>query len=1110
MNKERKISPPPRNTEPLRGNFFTRAWASWFEEIHAFIQSIVSTHVSETGSEVHGLGTISTHDEDEYATTIEFNELAAIPKSSRVVTNFAQLEQYVTELDGACGDVDIAGKIELPYFYTIPENVNIRFFSMCGYFSGSGQLLTFEKMFTALPDHKIFEDGLSVTGLEYAYVEWCGALGDGATDDSAAINRTFYLAYQVRLMAKTYACANTVIMLSGISRSFEGVGKSLSQLLWTGADGGTLFRQRGNILSTIEKIWFNGGNTHASPEAEKHGADICYDMPGYTAPTYTCSIIEGSDVVTIVDVGGTTWGLDDGVTLGGAVTGTGIPSGASMVEILSLTEVKISAAATATSGSARIQFIVDTATQHDNKINYCRIDNTRAVETANALRLADTEYVAEGRLQASTQCDGIVFNGCFIVNSYRTVRIGGNVTFNIRFDNCIFSPYNGNSFFKTGAITDGDPVLLIADTSRIKVGMKVSGTGIPSGALVESLVENTSVTLDQDASENGSAQIIQFTEGINAESSIEVLARSANIQLNNCQFLSGAEAAVNIRCPTLAHIVRDNISGGVFITGGQTEISGRLFYGADDTSFLSTAPLTISDFYLGFANSPISRYFEINYSTGIGTTTDENGTFLLHYGMSLIATGIPVGAIVDSITDDFTFVTDKIIADKTGDTTDGSAVVTGIGDTSALVVGMISTGSGIQAGTIINSIDSTTQITLSLPATATDTTTMGFSFSGTIGFTHSAILYKQHGAVELRNGQYSCQEALGAAFNFSPPGTAGVNGGVITAISGVYEGVTFLVSGGATLNRIDPDGNLSFLNGKFEISKYGNTTFLGTQNIFSGDMFIGGEIQLDNNEPIKSKKVDGTSIEVFNYNNSDTLDIGKGSVAGTNIYGTNGVRRIAIDNSGQVSVGAADPAAKLDVRETNGAEIVAGRTNNVAAESAPGKFTVRSPNEIGEAKVWSELATVVDIPTTGVESARVVVRTITDGSLIEGAIIRGKSLTLLSDSHLAVGENFVVRSRKDKLPPSMRQITNQDNAVTPDFVIAFQTISGDATKAAFASIEQARTFGAVVANLEARLNELEDRLGNCSGHGLIESCIKLLLETEDDFLLETGDLLLQE
>lgn len=66
---------------------------------------------------------------------------------------------------------------------------------------------------------------------------------------------------------------------------------------------------------------------------------------------------------------------------------------------------------------------------------------------------------------------------------------------------------------------------------------------------------------------------------------------------------------------------------------------------------------------------------------------------------------------------------------RAGTTTNGSAVITGLSDTTDIAVGFSVTGTGIPGSTTVSSIDSSTQITLSAAATADGTPTLTFSFS---------------------------------------------------------------------------------------------------------------------------------------------------------------------------------------------------------------------------------------------------------------------------------------------------------------------------------------------------------------------------------------------
>ena len=68
-----------------------------------------------------------------------------------------------------------------------------------------------------------------------------------------------------------------------------------------------------------------------------------------------------------------------------------------------------------------------------------------------------------------------------------------------------------------------------------------------------------------------------------------------------------------------------------------------------------------------------------------------------------------------------------ITIQQTGTLTNASPVVTGLSDTSNLSSGMPVSGTGIVASTLIQSVDSSTQITLNANATATSTTVLVFA-----------------------------------------------------------------------------------------------------------------------------------------------------------------------------------------------------------------------------------------------------------------------------------------------------------------------------------------------------------------------------------------------
>lgn len=91
-------------------------------------------------------------------------------------------------------------------------------------------------------------------------------------------------------------------------------------------------------------------------------------------------------------------------------------------------------------------------------------------------------------------------------------------------------------------------------------------------------------------------------------------------------------------------------------------------------------------------------------------------------------TGVGVWARATDSDDDF--VMDLAVGKQftlDGDTTSASAVVDGISDTSLIDVGMEVTGTGIPAGTTVDSVDSGVQITLSQNATAIGTSALTYT-----------------------------------------------------------------------------------------------------------------------------------------------------------------------------------------------------------------------------------------------------------------------------------------------------------------------------------------------------------------------------------------------
>lgn len=143
------------------------------------------------------------------------------------------------------------------------------------------------------------------------------------------------------------------------------------------------------------------------------------------------------------------------------------------------------------------------------------------------------------------------------------------------------------------------------------------------------------------------------------------------------------------------------------------------------------------------------QQFRLTLETGNPySTTDQSGKteiFLTPYegGKCTIYDG------TDWITYQLTTDISILLTDaQTGTTTNGQKPITGLTDTSQLVVGMEVTGTGIPAASTIASIDSATQITMNNDATADGTVTVTFKVPASKAF--DIYLIKGTSAPELR------------------------------------------------------------------------------------------------------------------------------------------------------------------------------------------------------------------------------------------------------------------------------------------------------------------------------------------------------------------------
>lgn len=154
--------------------------------------------------------------------------------------------------------------------------------------------------------------------------------------------------------------------------------------------------------------------------------------------------------------------------------------------------------------------------------------------------------------------------------------------------------------------------------------------------------------------------------------------------------------------------------------GGKSSIA--VAFNIDGTSGKLVDDDLISDLYSKFPAEVAPRVNLILMSrTGSGqlrksrTATNPTGS-PAPFATSWNGAGRDIPIVIDDALDDDA---SRVVISITGDTTDTSAVIANVSDTTDLRVGQTITGAGIAADSTIVSVDSATQITISAAATAT-------------------------------------------------------------------------------------------------------------------------------------------------------------------------------------------------------------------------------------------------------------------------------------------------------------------------------------------------------------------------------------------------------
>lgn len=145
----------------------------------------------------------------------------------------------------------------------------------------------------------------------------------------------------------------------------------------------------------------------------------------------------------------------------------------------------------------------------------------------------------------------------------------------------------------------------------------------------------------------------------------------------------------------------------------------------------SPNPLTLPEGSLVEANNVITRRdgvmesrrgFKLYGSSAFSLVDSDRSRAILEYRSRLLN---HYDSVIQYDDGSGSFTAFNVLS-LTGTTTNSSTTISGISSTSSLIVGASITGAGIPDGTVVNSIDSSTQITISQAATASATASLTF------------------------------------------------------------------------------------------------------------------------------------------------------------------------------------------------------------------------------------------------------------------------------------------------------------------------------------------------------------------------------------------------
>jgi hypothetical protein len=178
---------------------------------------------------------------------------------------------WISDIGDEAATVWVNSVVSIPTNQTIPDNISVEVLKG-GSFAGSAAL-TFDGGSFEAGDYQVFTSTLTVSGLRRGRVAWFGAVGDGVTDDVAAIHRALAACVHV------YAPATPNGYLTSTAITIPGGGTLYGDSLGAQKGGTKIVKAAGNYTS-----FFTSDDTQSSFEgwSVKH-----FTLSGGTSTTWS-------------------------------------------------------------------------------------------------------------------------------------------------------------------------------------------------------------------------------------------------------------------------------------------------------------------------------------------------------------------------------------------------------------------------------------------------------------------------------------------------------------------------------------------------------------------------------------------------------------------------------------------------------------------------------------------------------------------------------------------------------------------------------------------------------------------------------------------------------